>query len=127
MSCSRNRGSAFGNEEDGCTRFENTVCSCGRKARVKIAEIVNNKGRLYYLCDRGVCGSFLGWEKPNNHVVHEVTSEATTMPTPEIGDFRREITQTMVKMEKEVHSLRNMGQICVLMLLILIFLTVGKI
>ena len=59
MSSSRNKVSGYGSEEDGGVRFDDIVCSCGKKTKVKIAETINNKGRFYYLCVRGVCGTFL--------------------------------------------------------------------
>ena len=45
--------------DDGSTRFENVLCHCNRRARIKIAVTERSKGRLYYLCDRVCVEAFL--------------------------------------------------------------------
>ena len=124
MSSSWNKISGYGSQEDGGVRFENITCSCGRKARVKIAETMNNKGRLYYLCERSVCGTFLGWAKPSHPVANEVTSQGWV--SKGLGDFKKEIMEMMLKMEKEVQNLKNVGQICLVLLFVLLFVVVSK-
>ena len=97
--------------DEGYPRFENIVCRCSRRARVKISESEKNKGRLYYCCDNGVCGTFLAWANSRQcGTSMEVSSQrhrGVERVLEEVVEHRRENTIFMVEVRNSINNAKN--------------------
>ena len=97
--------------DEGYPRFENIVCRCSRRARVKISESEKNKGRLYYCCDNEVYGTFLAWTNSKRcGTSMEVSSQRQRRVQrvfEEVVEHRRENAIYTVEVRNSINNAKN--------------------
>ena len=114
--------------EEAAPRFQNIDCRCCRRARVKISESEKNKGRLYYCCDNGVCGTFLAWANPTRGgTTIEVSSQRQKgfeRVLEEVVDLRRENAINMVEVKNSINNAKNATYVMLMLVVFIILLVV---